>query len=306
MDVAPSDRLIRSAALRAEGWTSDRLTRAVRAGRLVRIRRGWYCLAEVWADLDERDRHLVRVAAVVADVADPLAAGRSAAAVWDLPIAAAWPSEVELLHRPRSGGRSEPGVRRTVIGAEGAPRESRLGIPATPLPRTAVDLAARWGIVAGLMAMDRALALGASRDDLRAALATRSSRRGAAHAAVAIELADAAAESPGESFARGMIWAAGFEVPSLQAVFVDHEGAMRTDFHWAGVDLVGEYDGRGKYERSWEGGDAVPAQVVWEEKRREDRLRRLVGGVVRLTHADVSSLVVLSRRLVEAGVPRRR
>lgn len=110
-------------------------------------------------------------------------------------------------------------------------------------------------------------------------------------------------DSVGESEARASIHLVGFEVPELQHSWRDADGDMETDFYWRSVDKVGEFDGKVKYTRDeYTRGD--PAEVVWKEKRREDRLRRVCSGVVRLVTDEVRSPLILSRILGEAGIPR--
>jgi hypothetical protein len=183
------------------------------------------------------------------------------------------------------------------------PIDRRHGMPVTSLARTVVDLAAHLGVEAGVVAADWALANGVTRGELTAAARSRSTRVGAERAARAIDFADARAESAGESAARLAVHIAGFEVPELQVEFVDEMGRMRVDFFWRSARIVGEFDGKMKYTReALTHGD--PAQRVWEEKRREDRLRRIHPGHLRITWPEVRDRVALTRLLVAAGVPR--
>lgn len=305
MNLRPHDLIFRTAALTESAWTPGMIRRAVARGELVRIRRGAYCHGSVWRGLDARQQHLLRACAVVVDVAEPLLAGRSAAAVWDIPLLGSWPDEVTLLTRHRAGGKSEPGVRRTSIGSERAPAVVQLGLPVTSPARTVVDIAASEGFVAGVVAADWALASGVSREQLRAALATRDSSLGARTAAAAIEFADPAAETAGESAARAVIFQLGFEVPELQFALRDRQGEMRLDFYWRSCRMAGEFDGKVKYTRhEYTGGD--PSAVVWREKLREDRVRALTDGVIRILWSHVVNPPQLAAILSAAGVPRRR
>jgi predicted transcriptional regulator of viral defense system len=304
--VNPDSYILRTADLISAGQTKESLRRAVASGRLVRIRRGAYCPGEAWRGLDERMRHAVRAAAVVADVADALLCGASAAAVWGIPLAA-WPEDVVLLTPYRGGGKSEPGVRRTTVGARQAPVAHHLGLPVTTLARTVIDLAATQGFVAGVVAADWALREGVPRDELRAALRGRTSSYGATAASAVVEFADAASENVGESTARAVIAMLGFQHPELQVVVVDRIGEMRADFRWITPDgrvIFGEFDGKQKYTRDeYTRGD--PGEVVWREKKREDRLRATGGGVVRILWSHLADSPGLVALLTEAGVPRR-
>ena len=97
-----------------------------------------------------------------------------------------------------------------------------------------------------------------------------------AHAAVAV--ADGGAATVGESLLRLMVLELDIGVPETQ--FVIRDGSR-----WAAADLrVGrhlfEFDGRVKYVGRARGGvaDRPVDEVLWDEKRREDWLRRVDGG----------------------------
>jgi len=88
----------------------------------------------------------------------------------------------------------------------------------------------------------------------------------------------------------------------LQQRFVDDEGAMFTDFWWPECGVAGEFDGVGKYLREeWMDGRSA-AEVVIDEKRREDRLRRQVPTVVRWGWDVAGSPSGLGLLLRRAGV----
>jgi hypothetical protein len=88
--------------------------------------------------------------------------------------------------------------------------------------------------------------------------------------------------------------------PDLQVDVEDAGGLVgTTDFGWPGV--VGEFDGRSKYGIP-EGADpAEVAEVLWREKRREDRLRRVVR-VARWTWADAVGDASMAGLLAEQGI----
>ncbi|HWR84699.1 MAG TPA: hypothetical protein VN200_01765 [Rhodoglobus sp.] len=295
--------LLATGMLLGVGLTHESIRSRVRSGALVRVRRGWYCPGPIWSGLDGRLRHLVLARAVSQDVADCVLGGRSAAALWDLPVLGAGPDAVTLLTAYRGGGRSEPGVRRTTTGSVGAPIEIVGGLRTISLPRTVVDIAAAEGFVAGVVAADAALRRGVSRSDLWMALEQRSSRHGARMVAAVIAFVDARAESPGESAARASMYMLGFQVPELQVCKRDEEGEMWLDFEWPSVGAGGEFDGDIKYVRP-DLHQGSPERVVLREKRREDRLRRQLRTVVRIVWADLRDPVRLTRILDEAGIPR--
>ena len=57
----------------------------------------------------------------------------------------------------------------------------------------------------------------------------------------------------------------------------------RTDFAWPAYGLFGEFDGRGKYLRSFKPGQSV-TDVVLAEKAREDRIREITRWTLRPDH----------------------
>jgi very-short-patch-repair endonuclease len=89
----------------------------------------------------------------------------------------------------------------------------------------------------------------------------------------------------------------------LQLEVRDADGRMVPDFAWRRERILLEFDGKGKYLRGMSPGED-PGEVVWREKRREDRLRALGWIVVRVVWADLMHPERLTRMLVDAGVPR--
>lgn len=116
-------------------------------------------------------------------------------------------------------------------------------------------------------------------------------------------LLDARAESPGESLSRVRMAEAGLAPPVLQHVLVDSRGVVaRVDFWWPACRVVGEFDGRVKYRADGADGPSDPAEVVWREKLREDRIRATGVTVVRWTWDDAWSGTPMTARLRAAGV----
>ncbi|GAB3190238.1 hypothetical protein [Nesterenkonia suensis] len=123
--------------------------------------------------------------------------------------------------------------------------------------------------------------------------------------AQAVEFADPAAESPGESAVRALIRELGFQSPELQRECILPDGRrVRVDFAWEGV--VAEFDGMVKYRRSHELSGVGPVEALEAEKHREDGLRALGLVVVRIIWEDILRPERLRRKLLQAGVPRAR
>ncbi len=103
----------------------------------------------------------------------------------------------------------------------------------------------------------------------------------ASRAASMLRLVDGRRESVGESRCGVALAMAGIEAtPQVTIRHLNGDVVARVDFLVDGTKVVIEFDGKVKYA-------AGDPKVLWEEKRREDRLRRLGYVVVRITWADL-------------------
>ena len=306
MSTVDAQDLIFVSDVQRAGGDARELRRSASRNELVRLRRGVYCARQRWLALDDRAKHLLRIHAVMRFAQSPgIVAGVSAAALWGLSIPGAWPTDVTLLSDYRGGGKSEPGVRRTSVSATGVIPDWIGGLPVTSLERTAVDLARTLSFPQALACVDGILAHPRSQgiEAVSRELEGMSLRTGIAKAARVFGHASSLSGSIGESEARGVIIELGFEPPELQVEFVDAQGRIIPDYLWRRAAIAGEFDGKFKFTRNeFTHGD--PGEVAWREKKREDRLRRQVDGVVRILTEHVRNPPALARLLLEAGVPR--
>jgi hypothetical protein len=284
------------------------IKRDIASGALVRLRRGAYVEGAQWRDISARDQHVLRIQAVMA-LADRrlVAAGPSAAAVWGMPIKGAWPVDVTVIQQWRGGGRSDPGIRRTASGAATARCVSMNGIDVTDLSRTCLDIARVSSFADAIGSVDwsiwRKNPHAISAGDIVEDLERLAPRIGRPHLERLIAFATTLSDSFYESSARAAMHILGFEAPQLQVVLRDNQGVMIPDFLWPRVRRVGEFDGKVKYTRdAYTKGN--PSEVVWAEKKREDRLRALDLGVVRILTEHLESPRRLEALLIAAGVPR--
>lgn len=267
---------------------------------LHRLRRGAYVGADHWRALSDDDRYRLLVRAVAAAQPDALVSHRSAAALLGLPLVGRSDGHVHLMHAPRGGGRSRGDVRRHQAG--GAVSEVRVdGIRVTSPARTVVDLACDEGLLPAVVAGDAVLRAGsATTAQVAAEVSACGRRRGVCTARRAVSLLNARSESPGESLSRVRMVELGLPAPALQRELRDHAGFVaRVDFFWDAFGVVGEFDGRAKY-----GSDdpRATADRVWNEKRREDRVRAMGLVVVRWTWDDAWLGAPMARLLRAAGV----
>ncbi|HKU35419.1 MAG TPA: hypothetical protein VJP90_07705 [Paenarthrobacter sp.] len=136
--------------------------------------------------------------------------------------------------------------------------------------------------------------------DAASNLASSSRQR---RAAKIIEFSTAKSESVGESMSRANMILQRFPLPQLQASFTLKSGkTARTDFWWPELDLVGEFDGQGKYLRNRLRGGKTIQQVVMEEKARENALRALGLTVVRWDWAEMMNPRAFAKILTDGGL----
>ncbi len=226
-----------------------------------------------------------------------------------MPVPDDWPEQVHILAPAARGGRSRPGViRHPVIETVGEVVE-REGLLVTGVARTALDVALALPFAQALGCVDWALwrknAARVTKEDIRGELARRAPRYRRRHAEAVIDFATELSDSFGESMARGVIHELGFPTPELQVRFSDAEGDMFVDYYWRPENVAGEFDGKSKYLRPSFQADLEPGERAWREKKREDRLRRQVSGVVRVITAEVMDPPRLVKLLEDAGIHRR-
>jgi hypothetical protein len=259
----------------AHGHTQKEVQR-LRERHLVSIRRGVYAWREDFEDARPLDQHRMRVAALTLALTVPgVLSHQTAAAELELDLLDA---DLTLLHVTRpsgEGSRIEAGVAHHTGELPDRHVRSRgdVEMSLTTFARTAVDVgltSERFECV--LAALDSALHKGASREEIADAFDLCRGWPGARMLGRALDLTDGRADNPGESWSRAILVKAGLAPDDLQTAMYDADGLIGyVDFYWKG--LVGEFDGKRKYKVP-EGANAdEAAQVLWKEKRREDRLR---------------------------------
>jgi len=120
------------------------------------------------------------------------------------------------------------------------------GLPVTTLARTALDISCRYPVAKAVAAIDAL----ARATDLKVAdvklLAERyRGRRGIRQAHKTLDLVDAGAESPRETWLRLLLIRAGFPRPQTQIPVYDEYGQLVAilDMGWQHLKLAVEYDG---------------------------------------------------------------
>ena len=315
-----------SAAQAAEyGCDAREIRRLLAAKDLASVRQSIYCLAQV-VEGDPLVRHRVQCAAALLARGNPTADGRPSLVAGSLSAAAIWrPAVPRSLraaeHDPKvttiigAGSGRTPWVPRAIhlISGDRVRRTYRAGVhvcpaaltpddvtlrdrlPLTSLARTAVDLCRHTPVWHdAVIVADSALRLGLEKTALQSAAARAAGWRGGATAVRAADFADARSQSAAESVARALF----AEHPSLagwdlQVRIGDADGFFaQVDFLFRAHRTIVEVDGRVKYSDPW----GKPADVLWEEKQREDRLRDAGYEVVRVTW---EQLIAHPERVVE-------
>lgn len=170
------------------------------------------------------------------------------------------------------------------------------GFLATSPARTAIAIAAERSLESGVAAIDHVVAaLGVDLAVLRARVEAERPFRGVRKVLAALEIATGRAESALESLSLVRIHQLGFPRPEQQILFVIDGVRYRVDFFWPDANVMGESDGRSKYDRA-------SAETVWEEKQREDALRTLGSGFARWGWDQAWAARPLAERLERAGL----
>jgi hypothetical protein len=298
------DRYILSAHLTNPGERAA-LYRAAARGSFTKVHPGVYLPTEDWKALDFDGRHLARMQAITCVRPGTVFSHLSAALAWGLPVVGGDLAVPHSLASPSGGGRSRNGLRRH---STRRPFEvtSRRGLLVTGLADTMVHVAAGFEPEVSVPILDATLGLPGrpvSAQGLTAMISAVPVEYGETRCAWAIGFADERSGSPGESLSRVVFDRLRLPAPVLQQRFDDASGLIGfTDFWWPEQRVIGEFDGVGKYLRE-EFTEGKPiADVVLEEKRRENRLRALDNRVARWDWSAARDRATLRLILSEAGL----
>ncbi|SDB98427.1 Transcriptional regulator, AbiEi antitoxin, Type IV TA system [Raineyella antarctica] len=269
------------------GMTTEEVSRAVRNGSLVRLRRGTYATG---LPDDPTARHRQLVEATVPALGESAIISHQSAAVCH-GLAVPWSMLDPRIHLTRAlgGGNRRPRIVSHVGHIPSDHVTTLDGLRLTSVAWSVVDCARTLGFGGGLAVADSALRLAPQRGDmgqlsalLDSALQQQQGRHGIATARAVVAFASPLPESPGESVSRAVLRQVGLPDPVLQYEIRTPAGVFvaRTDMAWPEDNTVGEFDGRLKYRRGRDDA-ADPGSVVYREKRREEAIRDLDWEVVR-------------------------
>jgi hypothetical protein len=292
--VAANGGVIGAAEVEALGWSPHDVRGWIRRGELLRIRRGAYVDAAVWAEAGPDERYRLLVLAVSRSRGcSEVVARHSALALWRLPL---WDVDRELVVLSSDVEEAATRSRLRVTPVRGLVAVERITGLRVQAVADALVTTSSHSVEGGVVAADAALRTGAcSLDDLEdAKRRLLPGLRGRARVRRALAAVDGLSESPGESRTRLLLLALGLPVEPQHEVR-DGSGRLvaRVDFLVAGRVVV-EFDGALKY------GGAAGQSALVAEKVREDRLRELGYVVIRLTWADLSRPLEVRRRVERA------
>ena len=308
-EYARTDGLLLIGELKRLELDDRAVRRAASKGFLVRLNRGAYIDRSVWEGLRGEDRYRMRVrAAILSSPGRPIASHLSAAALWGMPMVHPAPRVVHVLASRASGTRREGAFHRHATDIADVDTLEIDGVRVTSFERTHVDVARTEQSVTSVTCLDWALGERAtgprvSKDRLFEVADSIEFAYGRHRMQRAIEFADERSGSPGESRSRVVIHQLGFPAPELQVRFDDRYGLIGiVDFWWELRRLIGEFDGKRKYVGDRFGNTMAVEDIVYAEKRREDRLRAQRTAVARWVWAELESPRLLHDRLVDAGL----
>jgi len=281
--------LITARQLLTLGHGADEVRVWVKRGALTPVRRGVYTEPDLWDSWDDFiGRPLARARAAHYTMRlEHVMSHDSAALELEMPILRAEPELVHVTRPHVTGSRTSSGVKHHTAVFRKAQVLTIGGIDVLDPARTAVDIAREHGYQAGVVACDSALSMGVSRTALRKAYEPMSCWRHVTVVRAAVDFADHRSESVGESLTRILVaeLALGPIEPQFELV-IDGQ-LVRCDLR-VGRHIF-EFDGKAKYRRVEDGGLATkdPGEVVWDEKKRQDKVCGIGLGMSRVIWTDL-------------------
>jgi hypothetical protein len=290
-----------------QGLNDRAIARLVDQGELVRIRRGAFAPASVWAELDDDGRFGLRSRAVLRQARTPVVLSHtSGLPEYEAPT---WGFDLSNVHITRTdglAGRKGAGVQqhcgvlraRDLVVINGAPvmNPARITLETTTLGNPEASLCvANHMLHVGLTTIYE---LNAQYVDMQAWPETLA-------AEIVLRLADPRIESVGETRTMFCCFRQSLPMPTPQFEIKDASGRVvaRVDFAWPELGVFLEFDGRIKYEKLLREGERA-SDVVIREKEREQMICRLTGWrCIRITWADLASSERLAAKIREVLFP---
>ncbi|MGZ9825865.1 hypothetical protein ACXYTP_03055 [Tsukamurella ocularis] len=269
----------------ATGGTDRKIRKWLDDGLMTRVWRGTYhqgTRLAPWVELALS----ARAAAERSDAGLVLSHAAAAALLGMEVLTFDWRT-VEFTRDGRRGGGIDGRRRVHLRRLDAEDRTVVEGLAVTTIARTALDLALAGTFEQAIAALDAALRMGVTRDELQAAVNRLGRRKGIAMLRAALPEADGRSESVGESRSRALMlgWPE-IPRPDLQREFFTPAGALeaRVDFLFGEI-VVGEFDGEGKEKKGFDAAMRLkrdtelmnrglwPTHWRWKDCKEPDRLR---------------------------------
>ena len=287
--MANQHGLVTARQLVGLGLSDETVARWVKAGALVRVRRGAYADPDLWHEWDEfTQRPLARArAAHLCMWTEHVMSHDSAALELGMPILAATPELVHITRPGVHGSRTKCGVKHHRAVYRSSQVITVGGIDVLEPARTAVDIAREHGFQHGVVACDSARRMGVTQRELELAYRPMTCWPNVTIVRAAVDFCTSKSESVGESLARILVAELGLGPIEPQFELVIDGQLVRCDLR-VGRHLF-EFDGKAKYRRVEDGGMATqdPGEVVWDEKKRQDKVCGIGLGMSRIIWSDL-------------------
>ncbi len=290
---------IRRGRLLQQGFSSAELETAVRRGVFHRLWPGVYSTEN---PVDPVSHAQLRIRAAAIRSPDLVVSHQSAAVLWGAPTHGVDLLTVHFTRVGGNGGRGRPGRMVHAARLTEADVAAHEEIMVTSAARTLFDLARSVAPSSAVVVGDWFVAQGLVTTGQMAEILDRSQTvPGRPRALRAIRAVDGRSESVGESLTRWAVVSGGLSPPDLQIEARGPDGRFlgRSDFGYAEVGLLGEFDGLVKYRAGNPSGQR-PEDVVIAEKVREDALRAVGATILRITWNDLSSPHQVVQRISSA------
>ena len=287
--------------LAAAGVDDRTLTAAVRAGMLIRVRRGAYVKGSHWNQITPWERDGLRIHAHYESTGGTACYSHASAA--RLHLCQVWKCG-PLVHVTTSYSNSATSTGRDV-------RTHRLPLDpsdlimlqtadgrdmqVTSLERTVLDCARILRPDAAAVIGDDALRKGADLAKMRLMLEDSPVKRGSRRAAGVLDVLDGRSESAGETRTRLLLHTFGVDGFEPQYELPTRSGLFRADFADPARRVIIEFDGRSKYS-----GFGPTDQALLAERSRENALAEEGWTFLRLEWQHLDAPAELRRRLLAA------
>ncbi len=281
------------------GYRGSAIDAAVRTGVWRRFRRGFYTFEDLWAAMDDVERHRIRCLAVMRSLGPKVALSHVSAAVmhgvdiWGIDL-----SRVHVTRLDGAAGRSEGDVLHHEGFCVKDDLVTRDGLLLVKPERAAIEAVTHSSPEVAQAHFDSTLHHElCDQPALMRQFELMCRWPYTQHLRLPATLADGRSASIGESRGRTFCRRHRIPMPELQQPVLDADGTLlgTTDWYWPGLGY-GEFDGKLKYGRLLRPGQS-PGEVVFAEKQREDLIREATRlPMIRVIWSDYDRPKVLAAR----------